>query len=69
MFTPCSPNTVPTRPIMPGMVAVAEQRQVAVVVHLQVEALAPRLEQVRAVAAARASCPTTRVRCSVAVHA
>ena len=35
---------------MPGHVAVAEQRQV--VLELEVEALAPRLEQVRAVAAA-----------------
>ena len=51
MFTPCSPKQVPTRPTMPGHVAVAEQREV-LVVHLEVEALAPRLEQVRAVQAA-----------------
>ena len=45
---PCSPRTEPTRPTMPGHVAVAEQRQVRVV-DLEVEALAPGLEQVRAV--------------------
>ena len=47
---PFSPKQVPTRPIMPGHVAVAEQRDV--VLELEVEAVPPRLQQVRAVAAA-----------------
>ena len=50
MLTPRSPSSVPTRPIMPGHVGVAEQRDV--VLELEVEALAPGLEQVRAVAVA-----------------
>ena len=50
MFTPASPKAVPTRPTMPGLVAVPEQRDV--LLELEVEALAPGLEQVRAVLAA-----------------
>ena len=68
MLMPCSPRQEPTRPTMPGHVAVAEQRQVRVV-DLEVEALAPGLEQVRAVLvaerraddAARARRPRSRV--------
>ena len=45
---PCSPKAVPTRPDHAGQVGVAEEREVRVV-ELEVEALAPGLEQVRAV--------------------
>ena len=48
MLTPCRPKTVPTRPIIPGTSLVAEQRDV--VLELDVEPLAPRLEQVGPVA-------------------
>ena len=49
---PCAPKTVPTWPIMPGHVAVAEHRDV--LLELDHEAVAPDLGEVRDLARADA---------------